>query len=127
MRNGVVPDFVCIKQRHSVQRPYENITGYTDEDEAAVFQWESVIGEPLSEGKKHEDELTHRAITCALHGSKDRAVTGFIADEGRLEVYVASRMPHVEKVTLLTITGAFENAARATVSAAVSRAFPAQA
>jgi len=85
---------------------------------APLVQWEPAIGEPLSAGKKHEDALIHRAVSDALHAVKARNVTGVIADEARLELYVASRLPEIQKITHLTLTGAFQKAASRNVEQA---------
>ncbi len=81
--------------------------------EAPFFQWEPVIGKKLSEGKKHEDMLTHFsiAVAIALKQAVARKVTGIIADEARMEIHSAWLLPSVKQFTHLTVRGKFEMAA----------------
>jgi hypothetical protein len=89
--------------------------------QAPLVQWEPVVGEKPSDGKLHEDEITHGAILAALKrgrgGRKQpRSIVNLISDEGRLELRIAEEMPKAESITLVTLKGAFESAARHTVA-----------
>mgnify|MGYP001601722510 CR=1 FL=1 len=87
----------------------ENIINYKT---APLVQWEPVIGEELSPGKKREDILTHNAIISELWNMNAQQVTGIIADEGRLELDIAAQNSKVQRVTHLTLLGTFAIAAR---------------
>ena len=91
---------------------------------APLVQWEPAIGETLSEGKAHEDMLTHGAVAITLEHLKAKAVTGIIADESRLEIAVAEMAPSVQKLTHLTLPGTFEKAARHTLDTARQNSIP---
>lgn len=79
---------------------------------APLVQWEPAIQDSLSEGKKHEDSLTHGAVAVALRDMGARHITGIIADEARMEIQAAQMLPEAKKITHLTLQGAFEKVAR---------------
>lgn len=79
---------------------------------APLVQWEPVIGEEPSAGKKKEDSLTHNAIISELWRMNAQQITGLIADEARLELAIAERSSKAVRVTHLTLPGAFGHAAR---------------
>ena len=87
----------------------ENIIDYKT---APLVQWEPVVGEAPSTGKKREDLLTHNAIISELWNMNAHQVTGIIADEGRLEIDIAAQNSKVQRVTHLTLMGTFAMAAR---------------
>jgi hypothetical protein len=80
---------------------------------APLVQWEPAIDQPLSEGKKHEDGLIYGSVIEELNSLGARNITGIVADESRLEHSIASALPSVERVTHLTLPGAFAKAANA--------------
>lgn len=87
---------------------------------APLVQWEPVVGESLSVGKRHEDYLTHSTIERVLTRLHANDITGLIADEGRFELYAAECDPS-RRVNLLTLSGKFEQAARHNVDRALQR------
>ena len=79
---------------------------------APLVQWEPVIGEETSAGKRKEDFLTHNAIISELWRMNAKNITGIIADEGRLELDIAAQNSKALYVTHLTLPGVFASAAR---------------
>jgi hypothetical protein len=62
----------------SIVRTLKDIINY---DTAPLVQWEPAVGgEAPSEGKAHEDALTHAAIVAALIRRNARAITSIAAD-----------------------------------------------
>ena len=86
---------------------------------APLVQWEPVIGEEPSAGKRKEDSLTHNAIISELWRMNAKNITGIIADEGRLELDIAAQNSKALYITHLTLPGVFAAAARHNHEAAV--------
>lgn len=79
---------------------------------APLVQWEPAIEDAPSEGKQHEDFLTHGAVGGVLGCIGARNITGIIADEARMEIQAAWMLPQAREITHLTLQGAFEKVAR---------------
>ena len=82
---------------------------------APPVQWEPIVGDKPSEGKQLEDSTIHTAVADVLAASGAMAITGIIADEARLEVTVAEKIPAAREINHLTLSGVFEQAARKNV------------
>lgn len=90
----------------------QTLQNVIDFSQAPVFQWEPVIGAAPTAAKAQEDRMIYPEILSELVKENARYITGFVADEGRLETYIDAKMPAAVQINHLTIQGAFENAAQ---------------
>lgn len=91
-----------------------------DFNAAPISQWTPVIGEKLSDGKQQEDRLIYGAIAGHLASKNAHHITGIIADEARLEIYLATYLGCIEQANHLTIKGAFQKAAKHNLENAIN-------
>lgn len=102
-------------------RTLEDIIDYTT---APLVQWEPVVGEALSEGKRKEDALTHNAVVRELWKLNAQHITGIISDEARQELKIAAQNSKAVSVTHLTLPGMFAIAAQNNRVAAINENRP---
>ena len=89
------------------------LKGIINYEAAPLSEWEEFIGEEPSKGKLYEDALIYPEIKNFLSKMNAKNVTGIIADEGRLELFLSNNMPELDEINHLTLSGNFNKAALA--------------